>query len=519
MEMDDVTDPSSRAAIRNLEGQRKEAATIIKGAQAKRTVELARAGEVLESVFSGIDILIAYLDNDLKYIRVNRAYAQVEGRPQDFFPGKSLFALFPNRRNETIFRRVIETGEPFYTYGEPFEHPDHPERGTTYWDWSVVPVKEPDGRVNGIILSQFDVTARVQAEEQAISEHAFRHAVEDCLLIGILAVDLQGKHIYANRAFSAMTGWQDEELLGTTPPFMYWPPEERKAIDAAFRKVLAGECPPEGFEVRFMRRNGERFDAHLLVSPLTDARGNPAGWVASVGNITRRKRDEAALRESAGHLRHLSYQLLSVEEKERKRISQELHDSIGQTLSAVKYGIEKTIHQVQGGAQSPQVIDLLAETVSMIRGAIDEVRSIISDLRPTILDDLGIIATIRWMCREYERMHEGIRIRKEIRLQEAEVPPHLKIVIYRILQESLNNVAKHSGADRVRLSLKQKDNSLELLLVDNGEGFDSAIASHGVGLTSMRERVELSGGTLTVGPGTKGGTVLRAVWQPLEFSL
>jgi signal transduction histidine kinase len=138
-------------------------------------------------------------------------------------------------------------------------------------------------------------------------------------------------------------------------------------------------------------------------------------------------------------------------------------------------------------------------------------------LRPSILDDLGILATINWSCRQFESTYSDIRIRKEIEIEEGEVPESLKIVIYRILQEALNNIAKHSKAFAVLLILRKAGRAIELVIRDSGEGFDLSEAQsrkgRGLGLDSMRERTELSGGLFSIKSGKGKGTVIRAAWN------
>jgi PAS domain S-box-containing protein len=130
------------------------------------------------------------------------------------------------------------------------------------------------------------------------SEHALRKTIEDSIISGIVAVDLEGRHTYVNRAFCKMVGWSEDELIGTKPPFVYWPSGEMENIKEAFQATLEGKIPPGGFELSLQRRDGERFYALILVSPLRDNQGNIAGWVSSVGDITSRKKAEKSLRKS-----------------------------------------------------------------------------------------------------------------------------------------------------------------------------------------------------------------------------
>ncbi len=133
---------------------------------AKRTAELREANEILEKIFSSTHFSLVYLDIHFNFVRVNKAYADACGHPVGYFTGKNHFDLYPDAENEKIFETVIRTGEPFSVSAKPFEFPDHPEWGTTYWDWSLLPVREPSGRIEGLVFCLVDVTKRKQAEEE-----------------------------------------------------------------------------------------------------------------------------------------------------------------------------------------------------------------------------------------------------------------------------------------------------------------------------------------------------------------
>ena len=142
-------------------------------------------------------------------------------------------------------------------------------------------------------------------------------------------------------------------------------------------------------------------------------------------------------------------------------------------------------------------------------------------LRPSILDDLGILATLNWFCREFQITYSGIQIDKHLDIEEEEIPVPLKTVIYRITQEALNNISKHSKATLVHLSLSKADNGIALIIQDNGQGFDPEKAGdqessrRGLGLTSMKERAELSGGSFMIESIKEKGATIKAVW-PVE---
>ena len=244
---------------------------------------------------------------------------------------------------------------------------------------------------------------------------------------------------------------------------------------------------------------------------------NPDLLERSVRYAIERKRSEETLRESQKQLKYFSSKLLTALEEERKRIARELHDAVGSSLSAIKFGLETTLRQVEQGKAEPESLHIL---VSMTQLAIDESRRIMADLRPSTLDDLGIVITIGWFCREFQKIYPDTSIEKQICLREEEIPDSLKIVIFRVIQEAFHNIAKYSKANQVNLSLQRIDNMIELIIKDNGVGFDwksdcfgNDDHKRGLGLTSMRERTELSGGSFSIASSSETGTEVRASWS------
>jgi signal transduction histidine kinase len=238
--------------------------------------------------------------------------------------------------------------------------------------------------------------------------------------------------------------------------------------------------------------------------------------MASFVDITDRKRAKRAVKESKKQIRVLSSKLLEAEEKERKRIAQDLHDIIGSSLTAIKYGLEKHIDNVDEDRELEKAS--LDQLVAMVKDTIKETKRISRSLRPSILDNLGILATIKWACREFQEVYSDVRIEKSLEVREEEVLESLKTVIYKVLQEALNNVAKHSEATLVRLHLRKTEENLELSVEDNGRGFDlKEVLSKknlgtGIGLASMKERAELYGGSFEVLASRGRGTIIRVSW-------
>jgi signal transduction histidine kinase len=227
-----------------------------------------------------------------------------------------------------------------------------------------------------------------------------------------------------------------------------------------------------------------------------------------------RKKVENALEQSESQVANLTSQLLLAEENERKRIARELHDGLGQSLNAIAVNVRTTLQKV--GDKVKTGFESLEAIMPIIQESMEEVRRIGMNLRPLILDDLGLLPTIEWFLREYQMTYPSIRIEKQTEIQEDQVPDPLKAVIYRILQEAMNNIGKHSRADLVSISLmRKKHGRIELVVEDNGTGFDMESIRKGLGLGSMRERAEFSGGSFDIGSLKGKGTVIRASW-PIE---
>jgi signal transduction histidine kinase len=217
------------------------------------------------------------------------------------------------------------------------------------------------------------------------------------------------------------------------------------------------------------------------------------------------------LEKSQQRLQQLASQLIQAQEKERKRVANELHDSLLSELAAMKFLFEgKLMLFKKGQLGDPKEFDRITELMQKV---MKEARGIMNNLRPSILDEVGLIPTIDWHFREYQKVYDHIQIRKQVEVLEKDIPDVLKIVIFRVLQEALNNFAKHGKGDFVDLSLWKSGNALHLRIQDNGQGFDMGGVQKGMGLESMRERVEISLGSFHIESSEGKGTIIQASWH------
>jgi PAS domain S-box-containing protein len=251
---------------------------------------------LLETIFEHTHMLIACLDPQFNFVRVNRAYAEADERQPSFFIGRNHFDLYPNEENEVIFRRVVETGTPYFAYARPFEYAEHPERGISYWDWGLVPIKQQDGVFFGLVLTLANVTKQKRAE-QALreSEERFRKVFEEGP-IGMVLTSRDLKFFSANPAFCKMLGYTAEEMSSKT--FLeVTHPAHRDADRENVEKMWRGEIQHYMTEKRYLAKNGDIRWGSLSTSLIRGQDGEPLYALAMVDDITDHKGAEDTLRQ------------------------------------------------------------------------------------------------------------------------------------------------------------------------------------------------------------------------------
>jgi len=210
--------------------------------------------------------------------------------------------------------------------------------------------------------------------------------------------------------------------------------------------------------------------------------------------------------------------ILITEEREAGRIARQLHHDLRQVLSDIESDLENAVRQIEG-KEAETGLESLRALIPKVRYSADELLRIGAHIFPIPLEDIGILATISWFCREFQKTYSGIQIEKQIDVRENEIPYFLKIMIYKTLRDALANIATHSKADLVHLSLLKKNKRIELTIQDNGKGFDLGEAlkketeRETLGLLSLRERVKLSGGAFRIKSAIGNGTTIHTSWQ------
>ena len=474
-----------------------------------REEALKAAQERLISVFEAIPACLYLQAPDYRIRFANRSFRETFGDPE----GKYCYEVLKDRREPCENCDVLHTLDT--QVPRQWEWTD--EGGKCYSIHSH-PFTDSDG--SPLVLKLIvDISERKRAWQAFLeSESRYRELVRNANS-AIIRFCKDGAITFFNEYAQAFFGYREDEVIGKHVGILL-PERESGGADLttlAWDVVSRPERCVNNITEN-IRRDGSRAWMAWTSKPILDESGNVAG-ILSVGiDITERKKAEDALRDSRQQLRSLSARLLSAQEEERRRIAGELHDSLGSSLTAIKVGIENARIRFDRGEAGPE---LLNAPIALTQLAINEVRKIMAELRPLVLDDFGVIAALNWFFRQYRTTYPQVHVEVEIGIEEQDIPENLRIVIFRITQEAFNNIAKYSRAEYVDFSLIKQDGAVELIIEDNGDGFDlEAVLSkvgerQGLGLTSMKERAELSGGSFTLRsvPGT--GTILCAGWPYL----
>ena len=361
---------------------------------------------------------------------------------------------------------------------------------------------------------------RQEIEERKRMEKALRNSERKYRALineasdAIVLTDTEGNVVDTNKRALELFGYSKNELLRKNVAELH-PKEVLERTFTAFKEAVQSGSGSLN-DTKVVRKDGKTVPVDITGSVIQY--GDQRVVQGFFRDITERKLTEEALRKSEKELRFLSAELLDAQEKERARFARELHDGIGQSLSTMKVRVETLAKIAKSDLRSIQVEDL-ENLVPMIRQTIEEIRNTSMDLRPSTLDSLGIVPTLDWFSREFQTTYPYMQIEKEIDLQETEVPDSLKIIIYRIVQEAFSNAARHSGAEILQISLAKTDGEIRLAVQDNGRGFNledlllADAATRCFGLTSMKERAELSGGSFAIESVIGQGTTVRANWK------
>lgn len=372
-----------------------------------------------------------------------------------------------------------------------------------------------DGRVVRVRGGAWNQTDQYRLEESSRLFSVCMEQIQDVVIITETApLDDPGPRIlFVNGAIEQMTGYLPEDLIGRSPRVLQGPATDRGTLDR-MRKALEAREPITEVVANY-RKDGTPFwnEIKLVPIPAKEAGGREY-WAAVQRDITQPKNREIQLQRSQEDLRRLNSAQGNILEKERRRIARDLHDQLGQALTATKLNFSMAIHNLPELPQAQnQRLEKLVESIDAV---IDQVREIASNLRPAMLDDLGFEATAEWFLDQCAR-RENMEIHwHPLTVNGGTVKGDVGTALFRILQECMTNISRHAHASSVSIKYEESASQAKLTIQDDGVGFDPrASRAEGLGLVGMRERTAMLGGNLTI-ESTHGKGVRITVTLPLD---
>ena len=445
-------------------------------------------------------------DEQGRYVYISKTYENLHGIRSADWLGKTVFELWPQEvavqfwTNDQV---VLTAGHPI----EVTETTPNPDGGLCYWWNFKIPLHDSSGKkyIGGIGV---DITELKRSEAALHAANMYNRSLIEASLDPLVTIGQDGRITDVNVGTEALTGYTRAELIGRDFSDYFTEPEKAHAGHLqAFRKGSLRDYP---LEIR--HRDGHVTPVLYNASVYRNEAGEVMGVFAAARDITERKRTEEALKKSREQLRALAGRLQSVREEERKQIAREIHDEFGGALTGLKIDLSfmaSSAPKSRDKTKRDSFLSKMLDMTKLIDKTIGTVRRIVTELRPSILDDFGLIASLEWQLEEFQK-RTGIQGEFASTTAYIHMDEKLSIAVFRIFQECLTNVARHANATKVTATLYKEADSFVLKVEDNGKGIseDDIHSTKSVGLTGMRERALFLGGTVNFfGEPSKGTTV------------
>ncbi|HXD30895.1 MAG TPA: PAS domain S-box protein [Pyrinomonadaceae bacterium] len=471
----------------------------------KRAEEASRKAELkYRNIFENSGEGIFQTTPDGRFLTANPALARMFGfdSPQELVEGRTDIEnqhyVDPARRQE--LKQLLEENESM----QGFEYQAYRKDGTPMCiTTNVRAVRNEQGELLYYEGVAQDITERRRAEDAlSEAEQKYRELFENAKDV-IYVHDLYGRYTSVNRAAEALSGYSREEILGKFFTDMVAP-----EYLAEVRTHLCSKLASEGetsYEIEIIGKDGRRIPVEVS-SRLIRKNGVAIGVQGIARDITERKLAEETLRR-------YSRRLMEAQEDERQRIARELHDQIGQILTAVQFNL----HTVQRLCPTSDAAAHVDDGIRVLDEALEQVRDLSLDLRPSLLDDLGLVPALRWYAGRHAR-RTGLRpeVSADLPFPDARFARDVETACFRIAQEALTNVARHARASQVSVVLRIEQDNLRLVINDNGAGFDAAalrkrdLSAATLGFQGMQERAQAVGGSFWVASAPSKGTQVNA---------
>jgi signal transduction histidine kinase len=374
-------------------------------------------------------------------------------------------------------------------------------------------VRDSSGQPIRVYGTNVDITERKRTEDALGESQKLLHLVLATLPVGVLVMDRAGNAVLSNGALKQIWGGDaivsGRERWAQNKGFWHDSGKTIAPTDWASVRALSKGQTSLNELIDIQIYDGRRKTIQNSSAPIRNAEEQIVGALVVNEDVTERVRAEEALRESTDRLQHLSRRLLALQEEERRHLSRELHDRLGETLTALSINLSMLKEGVQGDVRANARIE---DSAALVKSTAATIENIVAELRPPMLDDHGLGAALDWYGRQFAA-RAGIAVSVQADEPSVRVAPEVRIALFRIAQEALNNVAKHAKARRVVIALSRAGSEFVMSVSDDGVGLPGAEKraerrGNEFGLVTMRERAEAVGGRFEVARLPERGTRL-----------
>ncbi|HSK65126.1 MAG TPA: PAS domain S-box protein [Pyrinomonadaceae bacterium] len=464
---------------------------------------------LFKSCFEHATIGFAIADLDGQFLAVNPAYCALTGYSETELKQNHNYRTLTHPEDlpaSVDLVLEVKTGQiPSFTLEKRYQHK---EGGVVWVRNSVSMIRDGAGQPTHFVIVTEDITAHKQTQdslrEKALSdsEERYRELFENSK-DAIYVHDMSGQYTSVNREAERLSGYARDELIGKHFSCLVTPQYARHVREQLCRKLEAsGEST---YELELTTKQGRRIPVEIS-SRLIVENGLPVGVQGCMRDISERKRAQEASRT-------YSRRLIEAPEAERRRISLELHDQVGQILTAVKMNL----HALRKTCGASDIATLIEENLNVLDEAVDQVRDLSVDLRPLLLDDFGLVVAVRWyLDRQAKKSGVAVELVSLSLNEDHRFPADLETACFRIVQEAVTNIIRHAHAARISIRLERTGSDLMLVIGDDGVGFDVKAMRMGaggtatLGLRGMEERAQAVGGSLTIDSAPRLGTQVCA---------
>jgi two-component system, chemotaxis family, CheB/CheR fusion protein len=499
------TNEELETAKEELQSANEELTTLNEELQ-NRNAELGRLANDLSNLLVGVSIPVIVVGGDRRIRRFTAAAEPLLNLiPTDV--GRPIGDIRPNIDMPDLDGLISEVSDK----GSPVEREVQGRDGRWY-SLRMRPYKTAENGIDGVLMALMDIDAIKRGLDQArlslgdaVAARDLSASLLDMSGALIVVLDPAGRIIGFNRASQETSGYSFREVKGR----VFWdcllPQEEADKAKAELAGMLEGVAPAASHERTWIGKDGSR----KLIATSSIAHRGAGGVVRQIIStgidITRRKLDADALRRSEDQLRRLTANLLSAQEEERKRVARELHDDVNQRMALLANEVS-TLEQTPPGSAR-----LLRKQLRSLRERVDQLsddlRHAAHQIHPSVLEHFGLVAALKSHCSDFIKLHR-IRLKLTHSGVPESVPAEVALCLYRIAQECLNNISKHSGARDAAVAIRGSEGGISLSITDNGKGFDPSLVvdQSGLGIIGIRERVRLVDGTVSISSRPGHGT-------------